>query len=319
VGKKKQSRNKHARAKAQREKHEQPRGIHMQFILGFGYQFVSVVLIGIALLAVGYFISVRHWKGVIWFSFALWCCVGLLAAIYAHQHYFPQTSNQQPATKDDIQEINRQLADLYKRLQPPADYVVEKYPGFSLQGLFSLHLLTEHRRKYLFDFGKTNQDRVSIFFDPDNILTLALIATNGETYNVRVAPENVPLDQMLYLSCEIGFGERSTFLRVLINSNQVGIVSIPFKVLAAVDTAGGVMGADMDGKNGAAFDVAEVMKYGTTLNSGDVKQLLEYFSNSERKQLIQFNGKQWLRQGKDKGFHQDISEAMPRIRILSGK
>lgn len=291
----------------------------MQFILGFGYQVVSVVLIGIALLALGYFISVKLWKGVIWSSFALWCCVGLIAAIYAHQHYFPLTSTEQPATKNDIEEINRQLADLYKRLQPPADYALEKYPGFSLQGVFSFHLLTEHRRKYLFDFGQPNQDRVSIFFDPDNILTLALIATNGETYNVRVAAENVPLDQMLYLSCEVGFGEHSTFLRVLINSNQVSIVNLPFKVLASIDTTGGVMGADMDGKNGATFDVAEVMKYGTTLTSSDVKQLLEYFSNKKRKQIVQFNGKQWLRQGKDRGFHQDISEAMPRIQVLSGK
>jgi hypothetical protein len=55
--------------------------------LGVSYQFVAVILIGLAISALGYFMNSKDYKGIIWSSFALYVAIGLMIALYALQHY----------------------------------------------------------------------------------------------------------------------------------------------------------------------------------------------------------------------------------------
>jgi len=295
----------------------------MQFILGFGYQFVSVVLIAVALSLFLYFISTRNGRGVIWSVFATWCCIGLLAAIYAHRHYFPEgqvesAQTSQPASRDDVEEIKKQLAQLYEHLTPPPKEVTDKYHGVSLHSVLSLHPLSEPRRKYLFDLGRIDRERLSIYFDPDNVLTLALISSSNEPYSVRIAPQDVPLDHFIYLSCEVAVKTNSTSLRILINGKVVGSQDLPFAVSPnRIEPTGAVIGADLNGQNGAKFDLAESVLLSQTLTSHELKDLLQHFADNKQRQCVRFSGSQWLRnQGQGKGFHQSIPEAMPTIKKL---
>jgi len=226
-----------------------------------------------------------------------------------------------PISKEDVNEIKRQLADLYRHLKPPTEQITKKYPGLSIQGVLSLHAIQEKRRKYLFDFGRPDKDRFSIYFDPDNVLTLALVAANNEPYNVRVAPADIPLDQFAYVAFEVAVGDNSTSLRVFVNGKSAAMLDLPFKVdPGKLDPTGGVVGADLNGNNGARFDMAEVVLYTSTLTSDEIEKLLQYFSSKPRNKFAQFNGSQWMRQmGKGHGLQQDIPEAKPIFRDLDAQ
>jgi len=223
-----------------------------------------------------------------------------------------------PISKEDVNEIKRQLADLYRHLKPPTEQITKKYPGLSIQGVLSLHLIQEKRRKYLFDFGQPDKDRFSIYLDPDNVLTLALVAANSEPYNVRVAPADMPLDQFAYIAFEVAVGDNSTFLRVFVNGKPTAALDLPFKVNPGkLDPTGGVVGADLNGNNGARFDLAEVVLYTSTLTSDEIERLLQYFSSKPRNKFVQFNGSQWMRQmGSGHGLQQEIPEVRPIFRDL---
>ena len=221
-----------------------------------------------------------------------------------------------PATQDDIAEIKRQLTELYNHVKPPLDAVTAKYPGISLHAELRLHTLQESRRQYLFDLGQIDKERFSMYLDPDNVLTVALVSSKNEPYNIRVSPSDVPMEHFIFVSSEVAVRDNSTLLTVSINGTPVGRLELPFKVAPdRIDPAGAVIGADLNGQNGARFDMAESMLFSTTLTSDEFKGLLEYMRNKTSKQYVQFNGSQWLRsRGKRKGAYQDIPEAAPRLR-----
>ncbi len=100
IAEKDQPRKKHPGHKAALEKTDSAGhsngGRHMAFILGFSQLIVTVVLTAIAISALFYFLTEKNWKGVIWSLFAVWCVVGLIGALYAIEHYIPQTTLAEP-------------------------------------------------------------------------------------------------------------------------------------------------------------------------------------------------------------------------------
>jgi hypothetical protein len=87
-------------------------------------------------------------------------------------------------------------------------------------------------------------------------------------------------------------------LRILIDGEKIKSLQLPFKVnLGALDIPGGVIGADLNGENGASFDLYTIMSFKTTLISSDIAIMmnwaLKYHQPSGRRFV--FNGKQWMR------------------------
>jgi hypothetical protein len=124
------------------------------------------------------------------------------------------------------------------------------------------------------------------------------------------------MERFIFLSAEVAIRDRSTLLTASTNGTIVGKLELPFKVAPdRIDPAGAVIGADLNGQNGARFDMAESILSSLTLTSDEFKGLLENIRNKARKQYVEFNGSQWLRsRGKGKGAYQDSPEAAPRLR-----
>jgi hypothetical protein len=57
------------------------------------------------------------------------------------------------------------------------------------------------------------------------------------------------------------------------------------------------LGADLDGNNGAAFEVAEIAIYYLTLTNEEAKGMSDYFVSKSHQRFLQFNGTQWMRVG----------------------
>jgi hypothetical protein len=109
--------------------------------------------------------------------------------------------------------------------------------------------------------GEAAKGRFSIYLDPENRFTLSVLDTQGELYTVRVpsGASGVPLNEFIYLSCEVGTTDKSTSLRVLVNAREVSTLVIPFKIeLGALDLKGGMIGADLNSQNNESYSVQNV-------------------------------------------------------------
>jgi hypothetical protein len=61
-----------------------------------------------------------------------------------------------------------------------------KLPGLSVQIFFRLNYLKADRRKYLFDFGKIDHERLSIYVSRDDVFTFSFTDAKGEPHLVQI-------------------------------------------------------------------------------------------------------------------------------------
>lgn len=195
------------------------------------------------------------------------------------------------ATQKDLQEIK----SLLNRSGAVANRTIyDKNPGFSLQAILRIHDLSANRRKYLFDFGKVGSNRWSIYVDEENVFTFSVIDSQGKSHTVR-APD-IPRDEFIYLSCESALRTESTSFRVMVDGRSVGSLDLPSKMdMEPFDPANGVMGANLNGQDGARFDLFEVAVYAATLTTSEVEKLRDqYFKERTVTSFVSFSGTQWM-------------------------
>jgi hypothetical protein len=161
------------------------------------------------------------------------------------------------------------------------------------------------RRKYLVDLGKPNGPRLSIYVSPDNLFTLAFRNSSGETYPVEIpmGAGGIPISHFVYIACEVGVGAEFSSLRVLmegqsivVNGKNVGSVELPFRVdVAALDMPNGVVGADLNGENGASFDLVSFNAFNATLFDSEIQRFQAAYKANPPNSFVQFKGDQWMR------------------------
>jgi hypothetical protein len=204
------------------------------------------------------------------------------------------------------------LPDIAEKSDPPPPLHVSALPGMSLHMQIRLNHLAGDRRKYLFDFGNKNNERLSIYISPDSIFTLAFLDAKGEQHPVQIplGGDGIPLGEFFYLGCEFGIDGQSTQLWVLVDGKERGSIRLPFRVdIESLDVPGGVVGADLDGNNGGSFDLKEFLAYSKTLNEKDIQNLAQYFQGHSNIPHVEFRGKQWMRV-KSVGSH-DLKQIDP--------
>lgn len=212
--------------------------------------------------------------------------------------HFGKLAQHAPITRDDVNDVvAKQLANLYGRFNTHQTPVNERYPGLSIHMLVQFNELAERRRKYLLDIGNPTTSRLSIYSDASNVFSFSLIDAIGETYVIRVpqGQSGIPLNQYIYLAFELGIRPHSTILRVLVDGNEVASQDLPFKVNpGSFKFPGSVLGADLNGKNGGAFQFKELILRIQTLTSADIQIVLAAFAEAGGSSLL-FAGTQWMR------------------------
>ncbi len=175
----------------------------------------------------------------------------------------------------------------------------ESLPGISLNFLIRLENRLGGERQYLLDFGQADRSRLSVYISSEKFLTFLVIDAKGEPHSLQVAlgGNDLPLDQFIYLACEIGIKSQSTIMRMAVNGRVVRYAELPFRVdVGAIDAPGGVLGADIQGQYGARFDFAELAMNASTLSEEKAAQELCWFKKGKPKDdYLKFNGKQWIR------------------------
>jgi len=174
-------------------------------------------------------------------------------------------------------------------------------PGFIFLAVIEIRDVKVDRRKYLFDFGKMDQDRLSIYISKDGIFTLCLNDAKGEPHLVQVplGKDGVPISTRFHLGCEVGVGVSSTFLRLLVDGNEKGSVTLPFKIdLGKLDSNNGFVGTDLNHKNGSWFDLHMDTVFTVILTKEERTRYLAACDNLLKgvpdKPYLRFNGDQYM-------------------------
>ena len=191
----------------------------------------------------------------------------------------------------------------------------KNFPGISFQTLIKLNNISvsENHRKYIFDLGRINGSRLSLYITPDGIFTFSFLDAKEELHSIRAPIGNggVPFGKFFYLVCELGIDGQSTLLRMIINGIEFESKRLQFKIdLGGIDTPSGVVGADLNGENGSSFDMVRLIILSETLTTPQIvelkKSMDDYQSAKPNFAFIEYNGKQWMRFNKT-GFR-DLSQ-----------
>ena len=177
------------------------------------------------------------------------------------------------------------------------------YLGIAWQMFIRLNEASSSTDKYLFDIGGKNKSRLRAYVAPDNAFILSVSDAHGQTYAARAEPGRVPLNQRMYLACNLGLGPE-TVLQVFVNSFEVASYVLRAKIDAyfgsPIDLAGAIVGADVNEGNGGYFDLYEQIVLPTTLTESQRQQFVRmYISNpiDRHSPTMRFQGKECMRIG----------------------
>ena len=83
----------------------------------------------------------------------------------------------------------------------------------------------------------------------------------------------------------------------MLDGRSVSSLELPSRMdIAPFETSSGVMGANLNGQDGARFDLFEVAIYGATLTTSEVDKLPDqYFKERTVTSFVSFSGTQWMR------------------------
>ncbi|MES2469978.1 MAG: hypothetical protein V4675_21990 [Verrucomicrobiota bacterium] len=198
-----------------------------------------------------------------------------------------------------IQELQRLKADSEARSK-----AADGLPGLIFFTIIEIRPMGNGRRQYIFDFGKFQKERLSVYISPDNIFTMCLYDINGEPHPVLlpIGDGYVPTGRKFSLGCEVGIKQDSTFLRVWVDGVEKSAVTLPFKTdIGLLNPADGVIGCDLEHSNGASFDVYIHMILKEILNSTKRQDLInhttKFISNISPSRTLRFEGNQFIGTG----------------------
>lgn len=213
----------------------------------------------------------------------------------------------------------KNVSSVLKPATKKTDY--RHLPGMSLHAFLRISHLPVTRRKYIFDFGQPTGERLSVYLSSDNVFTLCFVDAKREPHPIQLPIGTiVPLGEFFYLACEVGDGGQFTAIRVAVNGIEAGKLELPFRAdIGALDVPGGVVGADLEGNNGAAFDMQQLALYTVTQPDVALTQLNQYFRSKEAGGFVKFSGQQWMRVGqvaakeRNMDMHQATESLRPKL------
>jgi hypothetical protein len=177
-------------------------------------------------------------------------------------------------------------------------------PGLSLQMLLRLPHQPSNTRKYLFDFGKVDGERLSVYVSADNIFTVLFIDGKGEPHPIQVpiGKGGFPINDTVFFCCSFGVTGEATFLTLSVDGTDLGSTTLPFRAdIGALEISNGVIGADLNGDRRGQFAIATFSIAHSTFSNRELRKMrrayLRFAKASNGEQFKQLDGKEFGRIG----------------------
>jgi hypothetical protein len=148
-------------------------------------------------------------------------------------------------------------------------------PGSSMQALISIHNPKTQARKYIWDVGTEKGARESVYVSADDLFTFAIVDNKGELYEVRsqLGSDGVPMDEVIYLACQVGITGTSTILSVVVNGKTRATTEFPVRLeLDLRGAPGGRIGGAITDSNFGTFKLYWLAFYNRTLLVKEMQQ-----------------------------------------------
>lgn len=158
----------------------------------------------------------------------------------------------------------------------------ESLPGFSnILGL-KIEDAAGIKRQYLFEYQTAEGSRTSLYFSAAGdrlIFSVGDIRGDSESIDLSIGRKGVPLNKFVFVTCQVGLETTKTYMRVLLNGEEVGSRALPFRMdLGSRQWTTGSLGADSQGRNNSAFESLALAAMGhVTLTDDQLLHLLEDF------------------------------------------
>jgi hypothetical protein len=201
------------------------------------------------------------------------------------------------ALNEEIKTVVAQSIANLKGQENPTNYLTSRWPGFAFNNLLCLGQPIAGRDNYIFDLGQDlARNRMSLFIDTNQNLCFRVIDQDSQAISVRVKLDSgmFNFSQTFYSLCEFGTSNNFSFIRIVINGNEMVekhqawpiVISVPYHDMVqrlALDIAGG---------NGGVFRTRDFAVYTNTLIKEDELELLEYMSeqSTHPRNYMLFNG-----------------------------
>ena len=169
----------------------------------------------------------------------------------------------------------------FQRITHPGEVysplATETLPGFSITFALKILNVSALRRQYVFQYEDAEKSNVALYFSPNDIFVFSATDVGGETVSleVPVGEKGIPIYKFIFLSCEIGVSSNTTDLRVLVDGKEVQHREYPYRAdLGSRNWAKGVIGADLQGRNNSAFEIAGDIVGHVTLTNGKITMMI---------------------------------------------
>ena len=155
----------------------------------------------------------------------------------------------------------------------------KRYPGFST--CISLKLFSHKYlgRKYIFDYAqKENQNRISLFLDPNNNLVFEIIDNVGELNNVKIPSNEYSFNKDMVICCEYGIIDEFSFMRFFIDKRFIEQSKFRFKINLPNDVEKKIMfGYDISGNYGTIMTLHSCIAFKAILDKKTRDSLFAYW------------------------------------------
>lgn len=149
--------------------------------------------------------------------------IGILSTLFLIATIWNDFNNERKEESNSLNS-NKFQETILNKLDSKNDPYHENNQGFSFYLALSTNEIVELRRKFIFDFGESeNSNRISLYFDSENNLIFRIIDKNGE-FNICKVPSNsynfYP-NTPFFIYCDCGFSPSYSFMRLRINDREL--------------------------------------------------------------------------------------------------
>jgi len=232
-------------------------------------------------------------------------------------------------TKEDLRDIPSKTdleiqyqnlrRDLFSLLNDSSDITFKQdsaYPGFSFQLMIKYVDFSPKKRKYIFDCGELNKNRISLFFDLQNNLLFELLDSYGIIHNISINHKSLDFDRVQLFNFEYGEMKHSHFLRIYSNKERLGYIEFHSSVNINIDNL--IIGSDLSKKYSTEFYLIEFLsKKGATGTITFLINKLKQYELNQKVTTIYFDGDDWMKRNKDGDLEQINSPNQPLFFELS--
>jgi hypothetical protein len=153
----------------------------------------------------------------------------------------------------------------------------ESYPGFQSIEALKIKDAAKLNRQYVFEYETPERAKAAFYFsDTGDRFIFSVTDVHGavQSLDFKVGKE-IPLYRFIFLTCQLGLGTAETYLRVFIDGKEMQSKTLPFRMDFGSRQWHGNIGADLNGKNNAAFERLAISAIGhITMTDQQIKSVI---------------------------------------------